>query len=72
MHEKSVTDLQRGLRAREFSSVELVESCLARVEALDGRLNSLITVTPETALAQARARARAAIEALSATENTGE
>ena len=55
MHEKSVTDLQRGLRAREFSSVELIESCLARVEALDGRLNSLITVTPERALAQARA-----------------
>ncbi len=55
MHEKSVTDLQRGLRAKEFSSVELVESCLARVEALDGRLNCLITVTPETALRQARA-----------------
>jgi aspartyl-tRNA(Asn)/glutamyl-tRNA(Gln) amidotransferase subunit A len=55
MHEKSVTDLQRGLRAREFSSVELVESCLARVEALDGRLNSLITVTSQRALAQARA-----------------
>ena len=55
MYEKSVTELQRGLRAREFSSVELVESCLARVEALNGRLNCLITVTPERALEQARA-----------------
>jgi len=55
MHEKSVTELQRGLRARAFSSVELVHSCLARIEALDGRLNSLITVTAERALEQARA-----------------
>ena len=55
MHDKSVCDLQRGLRTGEFSSVELVETCLARIEALDGRLNSLITVTGERALVQARA-----------------
>ncbi|NCF82377.1 MAG: Asp-tRNA(Asn)/Glu-tRNA(Gln) amidotransferase subunit GatA [Proteobacteria bacterium] len=55
MHDKSVSDLQRGLRTGEFSSVELVETCLARIEALDGRLNSLITVTGERALVQARA-----------------
>ncbi len=55
MHDKSVVDLQRGLRAREFSSVELTQSCLARIDALDGRLNSLITVTGERALAQALA-----------------
>ena len=55
MHDESVVDLQRGLRAREFSSVELTQSCLARIEALDGRLNSLITVTGEQALAQALA-----------------
>ena len=55
MHDKSVADLQRGLQAREFSSVELTQSCLDRIETLDGRLNSLITVTGERALAQARA-----------------
>jgi aspartyl-tRNA(Asn)/glutamyl-tRNA(Gln) amidotransferase subunit A len=55
IHDKSVIELQRGLRARDFSSVELVQSLLARIEALDGRLNSLITVTGERALAQARA-----------------
>ena len=55
MHDKSLVDLQRGLQAREFSSVELTESYLTRIEALDGRLNSLITVTGERALAQARA-----------------
>jgi aspartyl-tRNA(Asn)/glutamyl-tRNA(Gln) amidotransferase subunit A len=58
MHDKSVVDLQRGLQAGEFSSVELTQSCLARIEALDGRLNSLITVTGERALAQARAADR--------------
>lgn len=55
MHDKSVAELQRGLRARALSSVELVEACLARIEALDGRLNCLITVTRERALGQARA-----------------
>jgi aspartyl-tRNA(Asn)/glutamyl-tRNA(Gln) amidotransferase subunit A len=54
MHHKSVVELQRGLRAREFSSVELVTACLARIEALDDRLNSVITVTAEQALDQAR------------------
>ena len=58
LHEKSVADLQRGLRAREFSSVELAQTCLARIAALDGRLNSLITVTGERALEQARAADR--------------
>ena len=55
MHEQSVAELQRGLQARQFSSVELTMSCLARIEALDRGLNSLITVTGERALAQARA-----------------
>jgi aspartyl-tRNA(Asn)/glutamyl-tRNA(Gln) amidotransferase subunit A len=58
MHDKSVIDLQRGLRAREFSSVELTQACLTRIESLDGRLNSLITVTGERALEQARAADR--------------
>ena len=58
MHDKSLVELQRGLRAREFSSVELVEACLARIQALDGQLNSIITLTPERALAQARAADR--------------
>jgi aspartyl-tRNA(Asn)/glutamyl-tRNA(Gln) amidotransferase subunit A len=55
MHDKSVIELQRALRARSISSVEIVETCLARIEALDRRLNCLITVTGERALEQARA-----------------
>jgi len=54
MHDKSVIELQRALRARSISSVEIVEACLARIEALDRRLNCLITVTGQRALEQAR------------------
>jgi aspartyl-tRNA(Asn)/glutamyl-tRNA(Gln) amidotransferase subunit A len=55
MHEKSVTELASGLRSGEFSSVELVEHYLERIERLDGQLNSFITVTAEQAMEQARA-----------------
>ena len=55
MHEKSVTELAAGLRSGEFSSVELVEHYLERIERLDGELNSFITVTAEQAIEQARA-----------------
>ncbi len=44
-----------GLRAKEFSAAELATAHLAAIEALNGRLNAYITVTPELALAQAAA-----------------
>ena len=44
MHEKSVVELQRELQAGAFSSVELVEACLDRIEALDQRLNRVVTL----------------------------
>ena len=55
MHERTIAELAHGLRAGEFSAVEVAESFLRRIEALDGRLNSFITVTAEQALEQARA-----------------
>ena len=42
------------LRKREVSPVELAQSCLDRIEAIDGKINSFITVTGELALAQAK------------------
>ena len=41
------------LRRREVSARDLAETCLARIEALDGRLNAFITVTRVQALARA-------------------
>jgi aspartyl-tRNA(Asn)/glutamyl-tRNA(Gln) amidotransferase subunit A len=53
MSRPTITQLGRALRAREVSSRELVTAALARIEALDGSLNSFITVEPALALAAA-------------------
>ena len=42
------------IRSRRISPVSLVESCLARIEALEPRLNAFITVTAERAREEAR------------------
>jgi aspartyl-tRNA(Asn)/glutamyl-tRNA(Gln) amidotransferase subunit A len=55
MHKLTVADIMAGLRDKTFSSVELTEHYLQRIERLDSRFNSFITVTAEQALAQARA-----------------
>ncbi len=69
MHDKSISELAAGLRAREFSSVELTRHYLQRIARYDGRLNSYITVCEERALEQAAAadRALAAGDAVSLT-----
>ena len=55
MHDESITGLAAGLRQRRFSARELTRHYLERIEALDARLNSYITVTAEQALAAADA-----------------
>ncbi|MFP5305913.1 MAG: Asp-tRNA(Asn)/Glu-tRNA(Gln) amidotransferase subunit GatA [Gammaproteobacteria bacterium] len=55
MHTLSIKALAAGLRERKFSSRELTQHYLKRIEALDAQLNSFITVTPAQALAQADA-----------------
>ena len=52
---QSLCALQRGLRAGDYSSEELTRDYLARIEKVDGQLNSVITVCTERALADARA-----------------
>ncbi|KAB7623775.1 Asp-tRNA(Asn)/Glu-tRNA(Gln) amidotransferase subunit GatA [Alkalilimnicola sp. S0819] len=53
MHRKTLAELAAALRGGEFSSVELTRSVLARIKALDGQLNSLVTLTEEQALVEA-------------------
>lgn len=55
MHEKTIAQLSAGLAAGEFSSEELTCAFLERVERFNPSLNAFITVTAESALAQARA-----------------
>ncbi len=55
MHQFTIAELLTGLAAKKFSSEELTLHYLARIEKLDARYNSYITVTPEAAIAAARA-----------------
>jgi aspartyl-tRNA(Asn)/glutamyl-tRNA(Gln) amidotransferase subunit A len=51
----SIAEAGRRIAAREISPVELTRAYLDRIERVDGRVNSYITVTAEQALDQARA-----------------
>lgn len=51
----SATRLARAIRNKEVSSQEVVYSCLARIEAVNPRLNAVVQVRAEAALAEARA-----------------
>jgi aspartyl-tRNA(Asn)/glutamyl-tRNA(Gln) amidotransferase subunit A len=55
MHRMTIAELAAALERREFSSVELTQHFLARIEAHDPALNSFTLVTAERALAQAEA-----------------
>ncbi len=55
MLDKTLAELAQGLATGEFSSVELTQSYLDRINTEDGALNSFITVTEAQALAQAEA-----------------
>src|SRR5919204_6614907 len=59
MHAEELTGLTiqkaaRLLRSRKLSAVELAQATLERIESLDGRFRSFITVTADLALSQAR------------------
>jgi amidase len=54
----SATRLLALLRAREISSTELVQAHLARIERVNPRLNAVVTLTAETARAEAAAADR--------------
>ncbi|HRE32385.1 MAG TPA: amidase, partial [Candidatus Berkiella sp.] len=55
MHNLSIAKLSEELSKKSFSSVELTQHFLKRIAEFDKTLNSFITVTEETALAQAKA-----------------
>ncbi|HEU0059379.1 MAG TPA: amidase, partial [Hyphomicrobiaceae bacterium] len=52
---RSARDLAAALKKRELSAVELLEQVIARVEALDGRLNAVVVRDFERARAAAKA-----------------
>jgi aspartyl-tRNA(Asn)/glutamyl-tRNA(Gln) amidotransferase subunit A len=50
----TIAEAAAGLRRGDFSPLDLTEACLARIEALDGKLHSFLTLTADPARVQAR------------------
>jgi len=57
---RPVRHLADLIRRRELSPVELMQMCLERIESVDGRFNSIVTVDTDGALAAARQAREAA------------
>jgi len=51
----TIAEASRQIASKQISPVELTQSCLDRIEALDSRLNAFLLVTRERAMADARA-----------------
>ncbi len=47
-------EANKGLRSRDFSSVDLTKSVLERLNSVESEINAFITITEETALLQAK------------------
>jgi aspartyl-tRNA(Asn)/glutamyl-tRNA(Gln) amidotransferase subunit A len=54
LHEMTIAEAGRALRAGEVTSVALAEASLASIASMNDDLNAFILVTPERALADAR------------------
>ncbi|MCE7987198.1 MAG: Asp-tRNA(Asn)/Glu-tRNA(Gln) amidotransferase subunit GatA [Caldilinea sp. CFX5] len=55
LHELTIHEALTGMRAGEFSAVELTNALLARIDAVDPQVQAYLTVTREVALSQAQA-----------------
>ncbi|WP_299598890.1 Asp-tRNA(Asn)/Glu-tRNA(Gln) amidotransferase subunit GatA [uncultured Microbulbifer sp.] len=55
MHQLTIAEIVRGLRDKQFSSVEITTHLLERIQQLDSQLNSFITVTGDQAIKAAAA-----------------
>ncbi|MFC2085658.1 amidase [Bacteroidota bacterium] len=54
LHFESLTTVAKLIETREISPVELAQLMLDRIAAVDGRLHSYVTITPELAIENAR------------------
>ena len=58
-YQLSLTQASEAILAKQLSPVELLESCLARAQALEPQLTAWALLTPEVAMAAAREAERA-------------
>ena len=54
LNELTITEAIEGLRNEQFTSVELTQACLDRIDARNKEVNAFITVCKDEALAQAK------------------
>lgn len=54
LHELTASDLLAGYRSKAFSPVEVMKAVLARIDALDSRINAFCLVDADTAFARAK------------------
>ena len=60
----TATQARRLIGMKQLSPVELMQSCLARIDRVDGALNAIVTLDAEGALATARDAEAAVMEGL--------
>jgi len=54
LNKLTLSEAKEGLKSKKFTSVELVQSCLDRINSVDKKLNSFVTITKDYALKQAQ------------------
>jgi len=54
LNELTITGARAGLEKKEFSAVELTQSCLTRIEKRNPTINAFITITKDLALEEAQ------------------
>jgi len=60
--DQSAVDLRRRIGAKEISPVELTESCIKRIEAVDGTLNAMVSRCFDRAMDEAKACEQAVMD----------
>jgi aspartyl-tRNA(Asn)/glutamyl-tRNA(Gln) amidotransferase subunit A len=50
----TITEIQRALKKKEFSALELTQSYLKKIEEIDGEIGAFLTVAKKEALARAK------------------
>src|SRR6266498_2905964 len=63
LHDLTALEAAAAVRRREVSPVELVDHALDRIDRLDGQLGAFVTITDESARAQAKAYEREVLNA---------
>ena len=54
LNELTITEAQKGLKEKKFSSVELVKTCLEEIKSKNPEINAFITICEKEALEQAK------------------